>query len=971
MSAEQPSDERLSAAERLALEELCDQFEAALREGHAIPIADLLADTTGLFRRTLAHELLAVELEHRAARGEQPKCDDYRHLDGLIDDERAALLARFSPVPTRSTSVGYFQLLEHLGKGAFGAVWKAEDTRLGRQVALKLAHANLVEDPERFLREARATAQLQHPNIVRVLDVGEVDGQMFIVREFIEGRSLSEVMRDQPYGPRRAAEICRHLADALVHSHALGCVHRDIKPQNVLMDSSGMPHLLDFGLAKFAAPDAVTTRTGDIMGTPAYMSPEQARGDSRQADARTDVYSLGVVLFEMLTGERPFRGTIEMIVVQILNDEPPNPVRLRRDVPADLATICLKCLEKEPARRYASAAELVADLGRFLEGRPIVARPVSLTEHALRWAGRNRTVAALLSMVFLLMIALAVGSFAWSVTLKHGLDTERELRGKANKAQLEASSAATAAKAEAEISAQVTLFLENVFAPSDPLGLTLRGGKQERNNTFARDLVLRAVERIDGELAGQPRVQARLMDVLGNVLRSVGSFAEADRLLTRAAELRVGLVKGTPSLDLRAEIATNVFYRGWLKHAQGDYAAATPLYEQALKVRLDLAGPDSLPVGEVEFHLGWLHLERRDSGKAKAHFLQSLQIRKQHLPVGHPLVVFTQAGLVQCSPDVNELSALATSAEELMGKETAGKVLVEVLKVQIARKFNDYAVANAGYRELLVLLAPHFDNEHPVIALIKGDFASCLWEAGEYIEAEAAAAEALRVGRRFAPHHPQMLRALKQVAFEMLYAGRWIEAEKLYREALAIPGQSDHSRAEITHGLIWSCLLVGKRPDALAFSEQTLALGKGSSLGFSAWIRHCHARMLTQDGRPDEAANFDAEALRLAREVDMSKQTSISLDRFAVIFNKNGDFVTGEKLLRQALQQEEKARPADHPRVADRLHALGGFLLGRNRPVEAAPLLRRALAIREKRLPADDQRLADSRKKVASVADVP
>jgi tRNA A-37 threonylcarbamoyl transferase component Bud32 len=319
----------------------------------------------------------------------------------LVDRHDATRLA------TPLNNIGRFQLIARLGVGAFGTVWKARDVDLDRVVAVKIPRKGQLSalDIEQFFREARAAAQLRHPNIVAVHEVGREGDTVFIVCDLVRGVELSDWLTAVRPSSRESVAVCLKIALALEHAHRHGIIHRDLKPSNVMVDDDGEPRIMDFGLAKRDAEEITMTVDGQILGTPAYMSPEQAGGQSHWTDRRTDVYSLGVILFRMLTGDLPFRGNAQMQVFQRLKLDPPDPRTLNRNIPRDVATICLKCLERDPNRRYASASALADDCARFLEGRPIVARPISRSARLVRWARRRPALAT----AAVLAAVLAVG----------------------------------------------------------------------------------------------------------------------------------------------------------------------------------------------------------------------------------------------------------------------------------------------------------------------------------------------------------------------------------------------------------------------------------------------------------------------------------------------------------------------------------------------------------------------------------
>ncbi|MGZ0166774.1 MAG: protein kinase domain-containing protein, partial [Planctomycetales bacterium] len=330
----------------------------------------------------------------------------------LISDETKT----YKPAPART--IGHFRLLEVVGQGSFGVVWRARDTELDRIVAVKTPRSGIMAAGEanQFIREAQAAAQLKHANIVSVHEVGCIDDFLYIVSDFVDGITLSDWLSANRPTAREAAELCVTIADALEHAHQAGVVHRDMKPGNILLDSAGSPNIADFGLAKREIADMTVSYNGDIVGTPAYMSPEQATG--AHVDGRSDLYSVGVILFELFTGEKPFRGNPRMLLHQVTNDEAPSPRRLNGSIPRDLETICLKCLEKSPARRYPKALELADDLRRFLANEPIHARPIHAIERVWKWAARRPLVASLLTaFVLAVSVGLSVVTWQWQLVL--------------------------------------------------------------------------------------------------------------------------------------------------------------------------------------------------------------------------------------------------------------------------------------------------------------------------------------------------------------------------------------------------------------------------------------------------------------------------------------------------------------------------------------------------------------------------
>jgi WD40 repeat protein len=335
-------------------------------------------------------------------------------------------------------ALGRFQLVAVLGRGGFGTVYKAWDPAASRHVALKVPRKGAFterEEIERFFREARLAIDLHHEAIVPCYELGEADGMPYLASEFIEGCTLADLLRARRPSFEFAADLLASVADALHHAHTRGIVHRDVKPPNIMLRNGRVPLVTDFGLAVRESGEPSLTRHGVLCGTPAYMSPEQAKYESHDLTPETDIYSAGVVLYEMLTGERPFVGNARMILKQILDDEPRPPRRLNDRVPIDLETVCLKCLSKEPRDRYSSAAHLADDLRRFRQGRPILARRASWRERAAKWARRNPALAAALVLSGALLFATTAVATGWGLhasrqaaAITHSLQVSEQLR---------------------------------------------------------------------------------------------------------------------------------------------------------------------------------------------------------------------------------------------------------------------------------------------------------------------------------------------------------------------------------------------------------------------------------------------------------------------------------------------------------------------------------------------------------------
>jgi len=320
-----------------------------------------------------------------------------------------------------TTMIGHFELLDQIGVGGHGTVWKAKDCELDRIVAIKIPRhrASSMGGEDQFLAEARTAAKLSHPGIVTVHEVGRDEDRLYIVSDYIDGVDLSEWLSAKRMSFREAVSFCSKVADALQHAHERGIVHRDLKPGNIMLGKNNQPLVMDFGLAKQDVGEVTMTVDGRILGTPAYMSPEQARGEGHRVDGKADIYSLGVILYELLTGEWPFRGVAKMLIQQVIHDTPMSPRKLVGAIPRDLETIVMKCLEKSPGVRYESALTLKQDLDAWLDHQPIKARPIGAMGKLNRWRQRNPVVANLTIGFFLMLSLMAAISSTYAVRARN------------------------------------------------------------------------------------------------------------------------------------------------------------------------------------------------------------------------------------------------------------------------------------------------------------------------------------------------------------------------------------------------------------------------------------------------------------------------------------------------------------------------------------------------------------------------
>lgn len=937
-------DSSLPASVWLQIDSLCDRFEQDRQQGNAKEVSYYLNQIASEYRGILRRELAQVEQE--IAREPKDHQADQRTLGNA-----EWTIGRTMGHLAAGEKVGPFRLIEKLGRGSFGEVWQAEDERLHRIVALKLAHSIRPEHRDLFLREAKAAASLQHPGIVRILEIGEWDGELCIVRQFVEGPSLAEVLRSETIDVDRACRIALEVAHALAYSHEHQCIHRDLKPQNILIDqATGKPLLIDFGLAKHSNLEGSITQSGQILGTPCYMSPEQACGQGNRVDGRTDIWSLGIILYQMVVGETPFRGSFEMILKQVLEDDPPDPRRQRKEISSDLSTIILKCLEKDASRRYATASLLAEDLQRLLTGWPIVARPITSMEKTWRWCCRFPVVATLLCIVVALVLGMTGGSIFVAARMTDFWKKEVELRRIAEQE-------AARAKAEQTTTAEVIRFLENVFVAADPVTLNWFVDDITKQDLDADELLDRASKRIRSELANQPHIQARMMDTMANVYRSLGALDSAQKLLDDAEKIRESTRSERDPKEISRETTTHDFYRACLLQARGEQAGARLLLQTVMENRVRLDGPEARSVADTWFQIGWLHLEEQRSSEAEQAFSKALQIRKKHLPADHPELVMTELALTQSQLRSNDSLLRALVLANTLTSSQAGQLVRDAIELQLARSQKDFEKAIAKYRSILASMETLLNPQDPRLLLAKGDLASLLWDAGHYEEAFQLIMPALEAGRKIAPKHPKLRRALVHVAQELLLCCRFEESESLFREALPIPSASLSDDAELIQGLVSLLLATGRKDEAKNVLDNFSAKDKLDIVP-QIWLGYLRLLSLRD---ADEIEKTKEKLLESLEQVTVTHLRSHWQSRMAIVWHRLGRNKESLYGHLAALQSEESLRPPMHPRIADHLMALAVVYEEQGEDFKALEYVKRSYEIRKTSLPTVDPRTAQSR----------
>ncbi len=812
-------------------------------------------------------------------------------------DDRAAAVAPPASLP------GY-KLRREIHRGGQGVVYEAVQESTQRVVAIKVMRDGRFAGPRdrmRFEREVQILAQLRHPNIVAVHDSGVADTAAYFVMDFIAGETLDRFFEASSLSIPARIQVFARICDAVSAAHLRGVIHRDLKPANIRIDDAGAPHVLDFGLAKWteAAPEHAdrtdgVTMTGQFVGSLPWASPEQAEGRIDELDVRTDVYSLGVMLYQALTGRFPYRvsGSLRETTENIVKAEPADPRRINPALDAEVSAIVLKCLRKERGQRYQSAGELGRDLHRYLIGDPIEARGDSLAYVIRKQLARHRAAAGLgLAFALLVFAGLFVSLFFWRQAAL--------ARDESDRARARAEQSARQFAAEADRALAVSRFLKEMLTAADP---TSTKGPQ----TTVYELLQRALKTIDqGDLAGEPLVEAAVRMAIGGTLTSLREDREAAAHVARALELRRRELG-----EAHKDVAECIFSLGLISSNLGDYAAAEAQYNEALAVLERTGDPAPELRAEMLNGLGQLLRVRGRKREAGAHLEASLALARSAKQTNSMTYATTLNNLALIVRDDGDLTRAAALFEEAMqvirarhGDEHpyVAALIESIGSIDVQR--GDFEPAIPRYFEALSIRRARLGVDHADYTVGLNNVGWLLNRAGMPQAALSYYEEALETRRRvLGPQHPQTAISLNNLALLLAEQGDYAAAEPLHREALAIK----RARLGVAHS---STLL------------QAFNL----------------ANTLRRAGRFDEAQEAACEALAAADgqvSRDDVAAAQLAAERAASLLEL-ARHAEAEPLLRDACERLLARLGAEHEQTRAAVDLIVRLYEGRGRPDEA------------------------------------
>jgi tetratricopeptide (TPR) repeat protein len=893
-------------------------------------------------------------------------------------DRETVILPPAGNVPEAPHPIGRYTVLGELGRGGMGVVYKARQDHPARIVALKVLLAGEHSGAERrarFRAEADVIARLRHPHIVQVYEAGEHDGLPYLALEFCEGGNLTQRLGGGPLGPRLAAEMVEPLARALQHAHEAGIVHRDLKPANVLLASGGavadrtdrtdgtdgtnkshpshpshlshsvVPKIADFGLARGERPEWTTT--GAVLGTPSYMAPEQAEGQSAVGPP-ADVYALGAILYECLTGRPPFQGATPLeTLAQVRHQEPVAPRRLQPTVPRDLDTICLKCLHKEPARRYASAGALADDLRRFLEGRPVQARRVSALERSWRWARRNPLWASTLTGVAGLLLAVAVGASWMTWKLNRALDVARDEQHHAKESEL-------------DTRAFAAFLTDQVLAASRPEGVQEGIGV----NVSMAEALEKAEPHIDRVFAGRPRAEAAARHAIGVTWRGLGRHSDAIRHLRRALDLWLELLGPDAAETLLTMNSLAMAYL-W----GGEFDRGIALLEESLAIRRQKLGPDHDDTLASQARLGEAYKMGRRPERGIPLLEEALEKQTRILGTDHLDTVQTRAGLAEVLRAAGRAERAVPLYEQVLAhyRKTAAAPNYFTIKtmINLAQAYHDLGRTD---RSVPLFEQVHEYNknkhgpDHPETLDVMNSLAEAYQSTGRLELALPLYEKALpRCKQRLGADHYLTLSVMDNLGTAYQEAGGFNRAKPLFEEALARSRKKlgrDHPQTLTTMTNLASLYYAMRKLElSIPLFEEALPLcEKQQGAQHFATIRTAINLVINYwaANQLDKALPLCDTWLSHARTLPAGHPVRRFAESAALeLYTRTGKAARAEPLLREQAETVKKQSGAGSHAYSFQLLLVAMNLMAQNRPADAEPFFRTSLDIRRKTKPDD------------------